>query len=490
VDCTNANAQGVSFSIISSTEEGSGWLSTNLTNGLLPSGTAPLQVQGSAASLPPGVYQGQVRVGFGDGTSPVINVVLDVSAASGTTAMTESTHAQEYNPRDSNCLAGTYLNPVLILNQNPQSFQLQQASDSLSIYASALDNCNNPITGSTPGITVQLHPKSCATYTACGDLANQSFGMTYQAVDPSLQNLLGQYAWQSTWSPLASDLGKVYLFVVVEYGNAGTVGAGISAPWSGSVTAGTAEGPPEPDGAVNAASASLDGITQLNLVAAGSYVELGGEFLANGTDTNPAFPFPINDQGAQVTLAGQPLQMVYVSPTQVNVLLPATLPMGKQQLTLSRDGVPAMSTLQIPIASAQPAIFTLPPSKSQGAVRIAGTGTIVAPVGSYPGSRPATAGVDYIEIYCNGLGPVSNTPAYGQQASGPPLLSQTPTLPVVTIGGVPATVTFSGLSPHSVSLYQVDVLVPAGVPAGDAVPIMLQMLGLTSNMPTIAVQSQ
>jgi uncharacterized protein (TIGR03437 family) len=126
----------------------------------------------------------------------------------------------------------------------------------------------------------------------------------------------------------------------------------------------------------------------------------------------------------------------------------------------------------------------------QGAVRIASTGAIAAPVGTYPGSTPATAGVDYIEIYCNGLGAVSNPPAYGQQASGPPLLSETPTQPVVTIGGAPATVIFSGLSPGSVALYQIDALVPAGIPAGDAVPVVLQMQGLTSNSVTIAVQSQ
>jgi uncharacterized protein (TIGR03437 family) len=51
-------------------------------------------------------------------------------------------------------------------------------------------------------------------------------------------------------------------------------------------------------------------------------------------------------------------------------------------------------------------------------------------------------------------------------------------------------VIFSGLSPGSVALYQIDALVPAGIPAGDAVPVVLQMQGLSTNPVTIAVQSQ
>ena len=83
VECTNPNADAVGFSIISALEEGSEWLSTNVTNGSLPGKTmGPLNVQGSTAKLNVGTYQGQVRIAFDDGTTPVINVVLDVSAAS------------------------------------------------------------------------------------------------------------------------------------------------------------------------------------------------------------------------------------------------------------------------------------------------------------------------------------------------------------------------------------------------------------------------
>ena len=58
----------------------------------------------------------------------------------------------------------------------------------------------------------------------------------------------------------------------------------------------------------------------------------------------------------------------------------------------------------------------------------------------------------------------------------------------MTIGGVPASVSFSGLAPGFVGLYQVNAQVPAGLAAGDAVPVVMQMGGNTSNAALIAVQ--
>jgi uncharacterized protein (TIGR03437 family) len=103
-------------------------------------------------------------------------------------------------------------------------------------------------------------------------------------------------------------------------------------------------------------------------------------------------------------------------------------------------------------------------------------------------SNPATAGTTYILIYCTGLGAVKdNQPATGAPAS---LTAQaeTATTPTVTIGGVTANVSFSGLAPGYVGLYQVNALVPAGVAAGSAVPVAISMGDVSSNTVTIAVQ--
>ena len=94
---------------------------------------------------------------------------------------------------------------------------------------------------------------------------------------------------------------------------------------------------------------------------------------------------------------------------------------------------------------------------------------------------------EFVSTFCTGLGPVTNQPATGDAASINSL-SGTTTTPTVTIGGVAATVSFSGLATGFVGLYQVDVQVPANAPPGDNVPVVLSIGGATSNTVTIAIQ--
>src|SRR5262249_20387683 len=117
---------------------------------------------------------------------------------------------------------------------------------------------------------------------------------------------------------------------------------------------------------------------------------------------------------------------------------------------------------------------------------IAGPEVLAAPVGTSPGSRPARMG-EILEIFGTGLGSVSRTQSNGtpKPTTTPPAISQTP---IVTVGGVPASVTFSGLAPGLVGVYQVNVQVPGGVAAGAAVLVVASMGGVTSNAVTVALQ--
>lgn len=100
-------------------------------------------------------------------------------------------------------------------------------------------------------------------------------------------------------------------------------------------------------------------------------------------------------------------------------------------------------------------------------------------------TNPATAGSSIVQIYCTGLGQV----LFGNVAPAPASpLDTTITAPTVTIGGVAATAEFSGLTPGAVGLYQVNALVPAGASKGDAVPVVISIDGVSSNVVTMAVQ--
>ena len=83
-------------------------------------------------------------------------------------------------------------------------------------------------------------------------------------------------------------------------------------------------------------------------------------------------------------------------------------------------------------------------------------------------------------IYCAGLGAVSPKVAEGVAPPGEPPLSTTDNQVPVTIGGKPATVSFSGLTPGDPGLYQINAVVPPGIAPGDAVPLVISVAGQTS----------
>jgi uncharacterized protein (TIGR03437 family) len=151
------------------------------------------------------------------------------------------------------------------------------------------------------------------------------------------------------------------------------------------------------------------------------------------------------------------------------------------------QGALTSSAIALPMARVSPGLFsTNQQGTGQGAIRIANSATIAAPVGAFSDSHPVQAG-DVIEIYCEGLGAVSPAATEGVAAKSSPL--QTTTVqPTVTIGGQQAQVTFSGLAPGSAGLYQVNVTIPTGVTAGNAAPVVLTIAGVQSNTVTIAVQ--
>ena len=60
----------------------------------------------------------------------------------------------------------------------------------------------------------------------------------------------------------------------------------------------------------------------------------------------------------------------------------------------------------------------------------------------------------------------------------------------LSIGGVPAAVSFSGLVPGYLGLYQVIAQIPSNAPAGLAVPVTISLGNATSNQVSIAVAAR
>lgn len=187
-----------------------------------------------------------------------------------------------------------------------------------------------------------------------------------------------------------------------------------------------------------------------------------------------------------VQMNGIAAPLFAVTDSVINFQVPWELA-GLSQATLTVTvGGTTSNPLTVPLAPVAPGLFSANTSGSgQGAILIANTAFLAAPAGTYSGSRPARPG-EFISIYCNGLGTVTYQPPTGFPAPARPLAA-TVTLPSVTIGGIPAEVSFAGMGPGYIGLYQVNVQVPADVPAGAAIPVSLSIGGATSNTVTIAV---
>jgi len=224
-------------------------------------------------------------------------------------------------------------------------------------------------------------------------------------------------------------------------------------------------------------------------VAAGSIVSVFGTGLTPSAQAASSVPLPKTLGGTSFTLGGQAVPLFFVSPLQANLQIPWELA-GQSQASLTvTAGSVTSSATTVNLTAVTPGIFTIDQSgKGQGAILNASSGEFAAPTGSIPGqsTRPAARGA-FVSIYCTGLGAVTNQPASGAVSPSNPVATTTVT-PTVTIGGVPATVSFSGLAPGFVGLYQVNVQVPETAPTGSAVAVVLTSGGASSNSVTIAVQ--
>ncbi len=165
----------------------------------------------------------------------------------------------------------------------------------------------------------------------------------------------------------------------------------------------------------------------------------------------------------------------FVSSGQTNLVVPWELEgQTSAQVKVTWDGDLFSNVVTVPIANYAPAFF----QSCNAACALDLSYKLIST------NNPATRG-SYIQLFANGLGPVTNPPGDGVAATATPL-SYTTTTPVVTIGGaeVPAgDVTFSGLAPGYPALYQVNVKVPTSAQTGN-VPITIKIGGVTSPIST------
>jgi uncharacterized protein (TIGR03437 family) len=229
---------------------------------------------------------------------------------------------------------------------------------------------------------------------------------------------------------------------------------------------------------------SSSGFGAATSIAPGSFIEIYGSNL--GVDTNLwsgrnfiSGLAPTWLDGTAVTIGGIPAYVVYVSPNQINALVPFNVPTGASEPVIVTNSGGVSAAANVTINALQPGLLATGPFNIGGTqyavALLPDFATYILPVGAISGvtSRPAKAG-DTIVLFGTGFGPVSTGIAAGQ------IVTQANSLvnPVqFSIGGVAATTSYQGLGPGEAGVYQFDIVVPAGVPNGNAALTFTQANG-------------
>ena len=283
---------------------------------------------------------------------------------------------------------------------------------------------------------------------------------------------IGDGHWTGTWTP---QTAAAQATITVQAAKSDTASGLLTI--SGAVAFNTSTPIAYAGGIVNAASGA-------SAVAPGSFIAIYGADFTTATSVESGYPFPALLGGTQVLLGGQPLPLYFTSTGQIDAIVPYNITPNSMQQVIVQNGLASSQPQSVAVGTASPGVFTQNQSGS-------GPGSILGQkVGGNPAlntaANPASAG-DYLWIYCTGLGTVTPAIAAGAAATYPPLYNTDNTV-TVTVGGLDARVTFAGLAPGYVGLYQVNAIVPAGVATGPSVPVVVTAAGASSAPVTVAIR--
>ena len=203
-------------------------------------------------------------------------------------------------------------------------------------------------------------------------------------------------------------------------------------------------------------------------IAPGLWVTIGGTNLAGPPQTwnlEGAQELPVALGGVTVTFNGAPAALLYVSPTQINALIPASVVPGKVQVVVQVNGL-VSNPFTITAQAAQPAVYAPPNADASTffvTAALAGTATLVGNSATDPRVvRPVYPG-DILDLYMIGVGSTLDPSKFiTDRVFSGAFPVNTPV--TATVGGETANVVFAGLT--APGLYLVRIVVPADLAAG------------------------
>ncbi len=217
------------------------------------------------------------------------------------------------------------------------------------------------------------------------------------------------------------------------------------------------------NGVVNAAGGEVG-----RGLAPGSYISIFGRNLSEAFKvySTPYLPLALATTSVSFDVAERKLslpgRLYFVSEGQINVQIPWELRgLNSVKMKVSIGALSESALYTLPLYDYSPAFFEIADLAGSGRLLAAARDEDYRVLTSANRARRGRV----IQLYANGLGPVDHTPPSGEPTPQTPL-ARTLEQPQVSVGGRAASVLFSGLSPGSVGLYQVNIVVPQELSSG------------------------
>lgn len=251
------------------------------------------------------------------------------------------------------------------------------------------------------------------------------------------------------------------------------------------LAAAAASAQPVVSAALNAASYARPGLPNSG-IARGSLIAIFGANI--GPPVPPSgvavtgYPIQTTFNGVSARLGGRNLFITYATPNQVGAVVPSDTPLGAQPLTVTFNGVTS-APLTVQVVNRAFGIFTANQAGSGPAagLKFVSQGAPEVPTTLFEAMNPG--GV--LTLFGTGFGPSNNPDNVAATNLAIPGLNASDVQ--VTIGGKVAPIDFFGRSPCCASIDQINVRIPADVPTGCYVPVVVTVAGVTANATTISV---
>ena len=210
--------------------------------------------------------------------------------------------------------------------------------------------------------------------------------------------------------------------------------------------------------------------------APGGLITLYGSNLSPTNQATSQIPVPTALANSCITVNGQPIPLIFVSPGQINAQMPFQA-VGAETIVVHTPAGTS-DNFNLTVQPTAPAVFLSgvagPQTNLPTVIRL-DNGLLATD------ANPIHRG-DTLVLYATGLGQTNPSGLTGYPAPGDPLASAL-AVPTVSIGGVNLPVSYAGLAPGEVGVYQINVLVPGNVPVGLGLPLTINQGAGTVTVP-------